>query len=334
MKLIVTIPAYDEEETIGDVIREVPRAIAGLHQVEVLVIDDGSRDATVATAWEAGADYVITNGANRGLAFSFRRALDEALARGAEVIVNTDADNHYDQRRIPDLVAPILQRSADIVVGSRILKSLPMRRANKLGNQVANFIMQRLLRVNAIDVSSGFRAYSREAALRLHVLSRHTYTHETLFNALDSGLRIANMPLEARHVSRPSRLISSLPKHIWRAGQAILQSLLRYRPLQAYGSIGIVLAAIGIVPFARFLYFFLAGEPGQHIQSLILGSVFLFFGAQIFVVGLLASATAWNRQLPEEILYRLKNEAAASASTSKATGHDEANERNVKVRVA
>ena len=311
-KLIVTIPALNEAETIGEVIREIPREIAGVSRVEVLVLDDGSRDATVEAAFAAGADYVVSNGVNRGLAFTFKRTVDEALARGADIIVNTDADNHYDQTRIPELIQPILQHNADIVVGSRELSSLKMRWANKNGNRVANFIMQRLLRIPGIDVSSGYRAYSRLAALSLNVLSPHTYTHETLFNAIDRRLKVVSIPLAARHVERPSRLISSVPKHIWRAGIVILQSVLRYRPFQVYGTLGMVLVLAGAVPFLRYLYFLQMGDSDGHLQSLIAGSVLMFLGAQLFVVGLLARAIGWNRQLLEDILYRLRDDASAN----------------------
>ncbi len=335
MKLIVTIPALNEEETIADVIREVPRHIAGVHRVEVLVIDDGSSDGTVAAAREAGADHIVSNGSNRGLAFTFRLALREAVARGADIVVNTDADNHYDQTRIPDLIAPILRQEADIVIGSRVLKGLQMRAANKHGNRLANFILQRLLRIDGLDASSGFRAYSREAALRLNFLSNHTYTHETLFNALDRRLRVVSVPLPARHVARPSRLISSLPKHIWRAGFVILQSMLRYRPLQAYGAPGSLFLVAGLVPFGRYLYFQLAGIEGQHLQSLIAGAVLLFIGAQLFAIGLLATAISWNRQLLEELLYRSRDttiqvQTLASAATQDRKVVTE-NHRGVKV---
>jgi glycosyltransferase involved in cell wall biosynthesis len=316
MKLIVTIPAFNEEANIAEVIREIPRAIHGFRRVEVLVLDDGSRDRTVEVALAAGADYVVSNGINRGLAFTFQRALNEALARGADVIVNTDADNHYDQTRIPDLARPILSGDADIVVGSRLFEGLRMRRANKNGNRVANFLLQRFLRIPGVDVSSGFRAYSRTAALSLNVSSGHTYTHETLFNALDRRLRVVSLPLPARHVARPSRLISSLPRHIWRAGLVILQSFLRYRPLQAYGALGVLAMLAGAVPFFRFLLYYLDGQADGHIQSLIAGVVLLLLGAQLLVVGLLAQAINWNRQLLEDVLFRLKERAEVPAGTS------------------
>ncbi len=316
MKLIVTIPALNEEETIADVIREIPRSIAGLRAVEVLVLDDGSTDGTVNAALAAGADYVVSNGRNRGLAYTFQRALREAVARGADVIVNTDADNHYDQTRIPDLIAPVLEGEADIVVGSRVLKGLKMKAANKHGNRVANFLLQRLLNIEGIDVSSGYRAYSREAAMTLNVFSGHTYTHETLFNAIDRGLRVVSVPLPARAVDRPSRLITSLPRHVWRAGTVILQAMLRYRPLQAYGTVGLALILAGLAPFARFMVLAAAGEPGGHVQSLIAGAALILFGAQMCVIGLLAMAISWNRRMLEEVLFRVKDLAPARPATS------------------
>ncbi|MCH8901453.1 MAG: glycosyltransferase family 2 protein, partial [Chloroflexi bacterium] len=167
MKLIVTIPAYNEEANIAEVIAEVPRSIVGIASVEVLVVDDGSTDGTVEVARAAGADYVVSHGRNQGLAAAFRTALREALRRGADIIVNTDADNHYDQSRIPDLIQPLLRNEAEIVVGNRVLTGLRMRAVNKYGNRIANFIMQRLLRMPDVDVSSGFRAYTKEAAFKL-----------------------------------------------------------------------------------------------------------------------------------------------------------------------
>ena len=308
MKLIVTIAAYNEEATIGQVIAEVPRYIVGVDAVEVLVVDDGSSDRTVEVALAAGADHVISHGRNRGLAAAFRTALREAVARGADLIVNTDADNHYDQSRIPDLLQPLLRGEAEIAIGSRLLNGLRMRAANKYGNRVANFIMQQLLRLPDVDVSTGFRAYTREAALALNVLSRHTYTHETLINALDRQLAIANVPLPARPVERPSRLIRSIPSHIWRAGLVILNSFTLYRPLHVWGALGLLCALAGSVPFLRFLYFFSQGEGDGHVQSLLVGSALLFLGIQMFIAGLLASAIRWNRRLIEDVLYRLKDE--------------------------
>jgi glycosyltransferase involved in cell wall biosynthesis len=314
MKLIVTIPALNEAATIGAVIREIPRRMPGIDTVEVLVVDDGSQDQTAEEARRAGADYVISNRLNRGLAATFKAALSEAVDRGADVIVNTDADNHYDQTRIPELVAPLLAREADITIGSRLIDELPMRAANKYGNKAANFIMQRLLKLPEVDVSTGFRAYTREAALKLNVLSDHTYTHETLLNALDQHLRIFNVPIAARHVTRPSRLIKGITSHVWRAGGVILRSFLLYRPLPTYGTIALALFGAGAVPFARYAYLVMQGNATGHVQSLIAGAVLWFLGGQMLMTGMLAMAIAWNRRMTEEVLLRMKTARADAAA--------------------
>jgi glycosyltransferase involved in cell wall biosynthesis len=313
-KLIVTIPAFNEEASIAHVIAEVPRYIVGIERVEVLVLDDGSKDRTVEVALAAGADHVVCHGRNRGLAAAFKSALQEAVARRADIIVNTDADNHYDQSRIPDLIQPVLRGDADIAVGSRVLGELPMPAANKYGNRLANFIMQRLLRLPEIDVSTGFRAYTREAALRLNVLSDHTYTHETLINALDQRLAIANVPLPARRVDRPSRLIRSIPSHVWKAGMVILKSFTLYRPLHVWGLVGLLFALAGAVPFVRFLLMAAQGDGAGHVQSLIAGAALWFLGIQMFIAGLLASAISSNRRLIEDVLYRMKQDQQGTAA--------------------
>jgi hypothetical protein len=309
-KLIVTIPAYNEEATIGQVISEVPRSIVGVSSVEVLVVDDGSSDGTVGAARAAGADYIVSHARNRGLAEAFKTALSEAVARGADLIVNTDADNHYDQSRIPDLIQPLLRGTADISIGSRELSGLRMRAANKYGNRLANVVMQRLLNLPAVDVSTGFRGYTREAAMRLTILSHHTYTHETLINAVEQRLVVENVSLPARPVERPSRLIRSLPSHVWQAGMVILRSFTLYRPLQVWGRLGLLCALLGTVPFLRYLTMVVQGSGAGHVQSLVVGLALLVFGVQLYIVGLIASATAWNRRLLEDVLYRMKDQDA------------------------
>jgi len=337
VKLIVTIPAYNEEANIADVIAEVPRSIVGIRAVEVLVVDDGSRDGTVEAARAAGAGHIVSHRRNLGLAAAFRTALREAVARGADIIVNTDADNHYDQSRIPDLIQPILRGEADIAIGSRLLGDLDMPAANKYGNRLANVIMQRLLRLPDVDVSTGFRAYSREAALKLNVFSHHTYTHETLINALDQKLAIANVPLPARPVDRPSRLIQSIPSHIWKAGMVIARSFTFYRPMQVWGTLGMVCVALGAVPFLRFLYFVTQGAGEGHVQSLLAGSALLFLGVQLCIVGLLATAIGWNRAMIEDVLYRLRAEESrrrvVELGSVATNGNDETHARR-EIRVA
>jgi len=304
-KVIVTIPAYNEAETIADVIREVPRHIDGVGAVEVLVLDDGSSDATVTIAVGAGADYVLSHGQNKGLAASFRDLLREALHRGADIIVNTDADNHYDQSRIGDLLRPILENRADIAIGSRDVTDLPMRFANKWGNLAGSYLVRTLAGLPAgMDVSTGFRAYSRDAALTLNVISNHTYTHETLIAAVEAGLTIVDVPIPARHVERPSRLIRSIPSHVMRALRVILRSYTIYWPMRVFMGLAAILMIAGTVPMLRYLYLVVTQGPAGHLQSLIAGAVLLLVGFQVFVLSLLASAIAWNRKMLEEVLYR------------------------------
>jgi glycosyltransferase involved in cell wall biosynthesis len=304
-KLIVIIPAYQEERTIGDVIREIPREIEGVGRVEVLVLDDGSTDNTVAESLAAGADHVISHRTNLGLARTFRDAVHEALKRGADIIVNTDADNHYDQSRIPDLIRPILEGRAGITVGSRNITGLPMRWSNKWGNLLGSFLVRTLAGLPAgIDVSTGFRAYDRDAALRLNVISTHTYTHETLIAAMEQGISIVDVPLPARQVSRPSRLIKGIGGHILRALTVILRSYAAYQPMRVFATLSFLLILAGLVPLVRFLIFFIGGDAGGHVQSLIAGAVLILVGFQVFVLTLLASAISWNRKMIEEILWR------------------------------
>ena len=304
-KLIVTIPAYNEEASIADVIREIPRDIEGVDSVEVLVLDDGSNDGTAAAALAAGADYVISHATNKGLAVSFRDLLREALQRGADIIVNTDADNHYDQSRIGDLIRPIVEGKADITIGSRDVHNLPMRWTNKWGNQVGSYVVRTLAGLpSGLDVSTGFRAYSREAALGLNVMSNHTYTHETLIAAMEAGLAIADVPLPARHVERPSRLIRGIPSHVVRALRVILRSYTIYWPMRIFMGLAAILIIAGMIPMGRYLTLAATEGPAGHLQSLIVGAVLLLVGFQVLVLSLLASSIAWNRKMLEEMLYR------------------------------
>ena len=266
------------------------------------VVVDGSADGTAAIAEQAGADWVLRNPRNMGLAYTFQRALLEALRRGADIVVNTDADNHYDQSAIPDLIEPIREGCADIVVGSRLLDTVDMPAANRYGNRVGNFVMQRIPGIPGIDVSTGFRAYSKEAALRMVVFSTHTYTHETLLSALDQRMVIEHRPIAARSVSRPSRLIKSVPRHVASAGTTIGRSFLLYRPLHAYLVAGLLIGLIEALPILRFLIEFARGDGEGHVQSLVLGAAALYIAGQIVLAGLMASAIRANRRLLQESL--------------------------------
>jgi len=312
MKLIVTIPAYNEEENIAEVIKEIPRSIEGVSLVEVLVLDDGSTDHTVKNAEAAGADYVISHKSNLGLAATFQEAISAALERGANIIVNTDADNHYDQSRIPDLIKPILKKEADIVIGNRQVRKLEyMPIINKYLNLLGSYSVSRLMKLKeTLDVSAGFRAYTVEAALRISILSKHTYTHETLIQALDHNLVITQVPIKARKVSRKSRLISNIPSHMFKSLLVIFRVFTVYKPLRVMSTFGLIVFLPGLVLILRFLYFyFFTARGGEgHIQSLIIAAILILLGFQVFILGLIASAIGWNRKLLEELLYRIKRE--------------------------
>ena len=267
MKIIVTIPAFNEAANITEVITEIPRRINGVDKVEVLVIDDGSTDRTVELAKQAGADYVLLNGVNKGLAYTFQRLIEEALQRGADIVVNTDGDNHYNQSRISELVAPILEKRADIVIGDREVKKLEhMPAANKYFN---------------------------------------------LIQALDHNLAIAQVPIRARKVTRKSRLISNIPKHLVKSLIVIFRVFTIYKPLRVLSTLGLCVFLPGFILVLRFLYFyFFTARGGEgHIQSLIIAAIFILLGFQIFILGLIASAIGWNRKMSEEILYRIKKES-------------------------
>lgn len=307
MKLMITIPAFNEEASLAGVIREIPRNIPGISSVEVLVLDDGSSDNTAQVAREAGADYVFSHKRNKGLAQTFKDALEHAVRLGADIIVNTDADNHYDQSRIPELIAPILQGQADITIGSRKVEELEhMPFLNKHLNTVGSFIMTKWAGIPKLDVSTGFRGYTKESAMKLGVYSTHTYSHTTLLSAQDLKLITIEVPIKAREVKRKSRLIKSIPSHMMKAGTNIIRNIVIFRPLRFFGSIGVLVFGLGLVIVVRFAYFYVLGDGNGHVQSLIMAGVLMMIGFQTLVLGLLGSSLGWTRKVVEDVLYRTK----------------------------
>lgn len=302
MKLIITIPVLNEEENLATVIKEIPRNIPGISRVEVLVYDDGSTDKTGIIAKEAGADHVFTHKKTKGLATTFKDALWEALQLGADIIVNTDGDNHYDQSKIPLLIEPILKQQADIIIGSR--KNLNTK--HKMWNKLGSLIMTKWAGMPRFDVSTGFRAYSKEAALKIGVYSLHTYCHTTLLSAQDLKLIMKEVPIPDRKVTRPSRLITNVPFHIWQAGRNIITNIVIFRPLRFFGLIGCVLLLVGLYPMMQFLYYYFTEGGSGHIQSLIIGSTLMMIGYLNIVLGFLGSSIGWSRKVNEETLYRVK----------------------------
>ncbi len=308
MKLVITIPAYNEEKTIASVIKEIPRHIEEIDSVEVIVIDDGSTDNTTATAKKAGADKYVIHKVNKGLGVAFKVGLDLALEKGANIIVNIDADGQYNGMQIPNLIKPILDRKADIVLGWRDIDNLDfMPRGKKLGNKLATWLIRRLSGLPIKDAQTGFRAFSREAALRMNLSGKYTYVQETLIQAGYKGLQIEQVPVEFRRREGKSRLISSLLSYATRAGVIILRTYCDYRPLRFFCSIGGVLAVIGLVIGARVVvHFAQTGTVSPYLPSAILASLLIMISLGTIALGIFLHMLNSQRRLSEEILYRLK----------------------------
>lgn len=302
-KLIVTIPAYNEQESIVDVIKSIPRQLNGVEKVEVLVLSDGSTDGTEESARNAGADYVLRNNRNVGLARTFARIIHEAVARDADIIVNTDADNQYDQAEIAKLIEPILNGTADMVNGDRQVQNLNwMPTAKKYGNMIGSAFVRQISGTSLKDASSGFRAFTREAAQKFLLLSEHTYTHETIVQAGNKKLAVAEVPITfKRRAIGESRLISNVGSHIQKSLMTIFRSVLMYRAFTVFTWIGSLLIFFGGVLGVRFLIYFMAGQGSGHIQSLILAAILIIIGVNTVFLGVLADLISYNRKILEMI---------------------------------
>jgi glycosyltransferase involved in cell wall biosynthesis len=307
MKLIVQIPCYNEAQTLPLVLSSIPQAIPGLTEVETLVIDDGSTDGTAEVAAAAEATHVVRHVGNKGLAEAFRTGLDACLRLGADIIVNTDGDNQYPAAEIPRLIAPILAGEADMVIGDRqpatVAHFSPLKR---LLQALGSWTVRLTSGTDVPDAPSGFRAYSREAALRLNVVSQYTYTVETVIQAGKKRLAIAYVPVTVNQPLRPSRLMRSTWTYLKHSAATIVRVYAMYEPLKVFFYISLGLLAVGLAGVGRFLYFFFTGGAAGHVQSLILSAAFLIVGFQVLLIGLLADLIAANRRLIEEVLYRLK----------------------------
>ncbi len=307
VKLIVQVPCFNEAETLADVLAEIPRTIEGISQVEVQVIDDGSTDATIEVAQKANADHIVRQKSNKGLASSFQAGIDNALAQGADIIVNTDGDNQYCGSSIPDLVRPILEGRADIVLGDRRPgENSEFSISKRLMQRVGSRVVRRLAGIEVPDAVTGFRAYNRDAAMSISVMTRFSYTIETLIHAGQSGLTVTSVPVRTNSATRPSRLFKSIGQFLGRQAVTMVRSCVMYRPLQTFMTAGIIMTIIGALPILRFLYFFAIGDGDGHIQSLVLGGVFLLAGYMTIVIAFLSDTIATNRRLAEEALTRLR----------------------------
>lgn len=308
MKLVVMIPSYNEEETIASVIREIPRSIPGVDTVEVLVINDGSTDRTVEEAQKAGADKIISFKKNKGLASGFRAGLETALAMGADIIVNTDADGQYDGTEIPKLIQPILDNKADFVLGSRTkgtIEEMPLQKT--IGNRMATWVTRQVSGLPVSDGQSGFRAFTRDAAMRLNVMADYTYVQETLIQAANLGLVYTEVPILFRkRTGGSSRLISNIFNYAKRAGITILRGYRDYHPLRTFLLIGSVLVLSGIVVGLRPLLYYFETWTLAYFGSVILAVLLLVIGFNVIALGLVADMIKTQRRIQDEMLYRVK----------------------------
>jgi len=307
MKLIVQIPCLNEETTLPATVADIPRTIPGVDVVELLIIDDGSTDRTVEIARELGVEHIVRFTQNRGLAAAFSAGLDACLKLGADIIVNTDGDNQYAGADIPSLIAPIFDGQADIVIGDRETDTIAhfsptKKRLQKLGI----WVVRQASDTDIPDTTSGFRAYSRDAALRINVTTDYSYTLETIIQAGKQHLAVGHVPVGTNPKSRDSRLIGNTWSYLSRSAATIIRIYTMYEPLRVFVSAGALLLLGGLVLSLRYLYFVYLGEGTGHVQSVIIAAVLFIAGFQVIMIGLIADLIAINRRLSEDILLRVK----------------------------
>jgi len=307
VKLVIQIPCYNEETTLPQTLRDLPRALPGVDQIEYLVIDDGSTDRTVQVARELGVHHIVQLGQHRGLAAAFLAGLEAALVAGADIIVNTDADNQYRGEDIVYLIQPILAGRADVVVGDRGVANVPtFSLLKRLLQQLGSWVVQQAAGVSIPDATSGFRALSREAALRTIVLSEYSYTLETLIQAGARRMAVEYVPVRVNPQTRRSRLMRNIPHYLVNSAATIIRTYTMYRPLRVFLFLGGLMIAGGVALGLRYLYFFLFEHSAGHIQSLILAAILTIVGFQVCLIGLMADLIGFNRKIMEETLYRVR----------------------------
>ncbi len=322
VKLIIQIPCFNEEETLPLTVADLPREVPGVDVVEWLVIDDGSTDRTVEVARSLGVDHVVSHQHNRGLAAAFLTGLDACLRAGATVIVNTDADNQYQGASIPDLVAPVLAGDAEMVVGERPIESIDdFSRSKKLLQRVGSSVVRRFSGTGVRDAASGFRAYSRDAAMRVQVFGRYTYTMETIVQAGWNGIAITSVPIGVNPKTRESRLVKSSSRYVWRSAQAIIRSFALYKPFRFFFLVGLVPFVVGALLMLRWLGLYLfEDEYTSRVPSLLAGIGLIVVAAQIWAVAFLADLQAANRRVLEDLRLRARRIEYGDTATADGAG--------------
>lgn len=302
MKVVVQIPCLNEEKTLPLVLQSIPKKIPGVDSVEVLIIDDGSTDKTIEVAEKHGVKHFVIR-THKGLARSFHDGIMKALELKADIIVNTDGDNQYPQERIADLVQPIIRGEADLVIADRQVSNIEhFSAAKKLMQRVGTTILNIAAGTKVPDAPSGFRAYSREAALQLNVVTRFSYAMETIIQAGNKNLVITSIPVTTNPKTRESRLFKSSWEHVRKSGSAIIRAFIMYKPVSLFATLGTLLLLAGLMPFGRFTYFLIFDDGKGHIQSLVIGSVLLIAAFISFALGVIADLIRINRVLIEENL--------------------------------
>ena len=308
VRLVIQIPCFNEAETLPATLADLPRQVTGFDEVLWLVIDDGSSDGTAEVAKAHGVDAVVKLTQNKGLAVAFQVGLDAALQLGADVIVNTDADNQYSAANIPNLVEPITQGHADLVVGTRdITNHEEFSTLKKYLQKIGSWVVRQASATEVSDVTSGFRAYTKEAALQVNVVSQFTYTLETLIQAGRSDLAVVDIPISVNPTTRPSRLFRSKRQYVRRSAGTISRVYAMHQPLRVFNIPAAVFAVAGLILFGRFGWFYLTAGGEGHIQSLIVGAVCLLVAMQMLMLGLLADLLRSNRVISERVLRRVRN---------------------------
>ncbi|MGN1125180.1 MAG: glycosyltransferase family 2 protein [Candidatus Gastranaerophilaceae bacterium] len=307
MKLIIQIPCFNEEETLPETLKFLPKQIDGIDEIETMVIDDGSSDRTADIASWNGVNHIIKLNRHQGLAVAFKTGLNEAIKKGADIIVNTDADNQYCADDIELLVKPILEKSADIVIGARPINSInnfsPLKKLlQKLGSTVIRIISKSDIQ----DAPSGFRAFSKDAASVINIFDKYTYTMETIIQANPKGLIIKSIPVRVNVTTRKSRLVKNIFDYVKNSMFTMLRIFIIYRPFRFFALIASIILFLGFILGARFLYFYLTGSGAGHIQSLILTSILIMTGVQVGLIAVLADLLAINRKLIEDVQLRVK----------------------------
>ncbi|MEM8828470.1 MAG: glycosyltransferase family 2 protein [Cyanobacteria bacterium P01_G01_bin.19] len=311
MKLIIQIPCYNEEATLGLTLSELPRQLPGIDEIEWLIINDGSRDRTVEVAKANGVDRIVNFRRNQGLAKGFMAGLEASLAAGADIIVNTDADNQYCAADIPKLIAPILEGRAEIVIGARPIQEIKhFSPVKKFLQRLGSLVVRLASNTRIPDAPSGFRAISRKAALQLNVFNEYTYTLETIIQAGQRGLSITSVPIRTNGYLRPSRLVKSIPTYVKHSILTILRVFMTYRPLQFFTLLGSVPFSLGFLLCCRWLFLFwgiIGDDPAKpRVPSLVLAAILILIGVQFLIFGLVADLMSVNRQLLEDIQLKLR----------------------------